>query len=135
MPKSKMKNATDFFGRFVTPQKTAATRSKLQPRDRDDGGRRCDCGASGRRSLQSTNRQTVDRAAVGTSIPIIADAAVEREFGTGALKITPAHDPLDNAIGERHGLPMPSVIDFAGKLNALAPEKIVASIASSPAKP
>ncbi len=60
---------------------------------------------------------------VGRSIPIIADASVESDFGTGALKITPAHDPLDNAIGERHGLPMPSVIDFEGKLNGLAPEK------------
>jgi valyl-tRNA synthetase len=60
---------------------------------------------------------------VGRAIPIIADAAVERDFGTGALKITPAHDPLDNAIGERHGLPMPSVIGFDGNLNELAPEK------------
>jgi valyl-tRNA synthetase len=37
-------------------------------------------------------------------IPVIADAYVDREFGTGALKITPAHDPNDFAIGERHGL-------------------------------
>ena len=61
---------------------------------------------------------------VGRNIPIISDVAVEREFGTGALKITPAHDPLDNEIGERHDLPMPSVIDFAGNLNENAPEKI-----------
>jgi valyl-tRNA synthetase len=60
---------------------------------------------------------------VGRAIPIIADASVERDFGTGALKITPAHDPLDNAIGERHGLPMPSVIGFDGNLTELAPEK------------
>ncbi len=60
---------------------------------------------------------------VGNVIPIIADAAVERDFGTGALKITPAHDPLDNAIGERHQLPMPTVIGFDGKLTDLAPEK------------
>ena len=58
---------------------------------------------------------------VDRAIPIIADVAVERDFGTGALKITPAHDPLDNAIGERHGLPMPSVIGFDGNLNELAP--------------
>ena len=55
------------------------------------------------------------------SIPIIADAAVEREFGTGAVKVTPAHDPLDNEIGERHGLPMPSVIGFDAKMTDEAP--------------
>jgi valyl-tRNA synthetase len=55
------------------------------------------------------------------SIPIIADAAVEREFGTGAVKVTPAHDPLDNAIGERHGLPMLSVIGFDGRITEEAP--------------
>ncbi len=49
-------------------------------------------------------------------IPILADPAVEREFGTGALKITPAHDPTDWEIGVRHGLPAPSVIDLEGKL-------------------
>jgi len=49
-------------------------------------------------------------------VPIIADAAVEREFGVGALKITPAHDPTDFEIGARHGLPRPSVIDLNGNL-------------------
>src|SRR5579883_2117040 len=43
-------------------------------------------------------------------IPIIADEAVDPEFGTGAVKVTPAHDPLDYEIGVRHGLAMPSVI-------------------------
>ncbi|WP_027892811.1 valine--tRNA ligase [Calidithermus chliarophilus] len=57
-------------------------------------------------------------------IPIIADEAVEREFGTGALKITPAHDPADFEIGERHGLEMPSVIDLNAKLaGELVPEE------------
>ena len=37
-------------------------------------------------------------------IPIIADEMVEREFGTGAVKITPAHDPNDFEVGKRHGL-------------------------------
>jgi valyl-tRNA synthetase len=58
----------------------------------------------------------------GRSIPVIADAVVDREFGTGAVKVTPAHDPVDNAIGERHGLPMPSVIGFDGKMTTEAPE-------------
>ncbi|WP_221090609.1 valine--tRNA ligase [Deinococcus aquaedulcis] len=49
-------------------------------------------------------------------VPIIADEAVEMEFGVGALKITPAHDPTDFEIGERHGLARPSVIDLHGNL-------------------
>ena len=49
-------------------------------------------------------------------VPIIADTVVEREFGTGALKITPAHDPADFEIGCRHGLPRPSVIDLEARL-------------------
>lgn len=49
-------------------------------------------------------------------IPVIADESVEREFGTGALKITPGHDFTDNEIGERHKLPQPSVIGFDAKL-------------------
>jgi valyl-tRNA synthetase len=56
-------------------------------------------------------------------IPIIADDAVEMEFGTGALKITPAHDPTDFEIGARHNLPRPSVIDLNAKLfSDLVPE-------------
>ena len=62
---------------------------------------------------------------VGRAIPIVADAAVERDFGTGAVKVTPAHDPLDNAIGERHELPMPSVIGFDGRMTAEAPAPYV----------
>ncbi len=58
------------------------------------------------------------------SVPIIADSAVEREFGVGALKITPAHDPTDFEIGERHGLARPSVIDLQGHLTSeLVPEQ------------
>jgi len=49
-------------------------------------------------------------------IPILADPAVEREFGTGALKVTPAHDPLDYEIGERHGLTPVSVINPEGRM-------------------
>jgi valyl-tRNA synthetase len=57
-------------------------------------------------------------------IPIIADEAVEMDFGTGALKITPAHDPTDFEIGERHNLSRPSVIDLNAKLfSNLVPEQ------------
>ena len=54
---------------------------------------------------------------VGRELPIIADEAVEAGFGTGALKITPAHDPVDFDIGMRHNLPSVKVIDFDGKIN------------------
>jgi valyl-tRNA synthetase len=53
-------------------------------------------------------------------IPIIADAAVDREFGTGALKITPAHDKVDFEIGQRHKLPPVDVLNPDGTLNDLA---------------
>ncbi|HEY1074862.1 MAG TPA: valine--tRNA ligase [Patescibacteria group bacterium] len=50
------------------------------------------------------------------SLPVIADDYVNREFGTGALKITPAHDPNDFEIAQRHNLDLPIVIDQYGKL-------------------
>jgi valyl-tRNA synthetase len=53
-------------------------------------------------------------------IPIIADSAVDREFGTGALKITPAHDKVDYEVGLRHKLPIIDVLEANGVLNALA---------------
>ncbi len=53
-------------------------------------------------------------------IPIVADDAVAIDFGTGALKITPGHDPLDFEIGERHGLPSISAIGLDGRLNGEA---------------
>jgi valyl-tRNA synthetase len=51
---------------------------------------------------------------VGRRIPILADDHVDPEFGTGAVKVTPAHDPNDFEIGRRHGLPMPSIMDESG---------------------
>ena len=50
-------------------------------------------------------------------IPVIADDYVDREFGTGALKITPGHDPNDYEIGEKHNLAVISVLDEAAKVN------------------
>ncbi len=50
-------------------------------------------------------------------VPVIADTAVRIEFGTGAVKITPAHDPDDYATGRRHDLPMINVFDDAGRIN------------------
>src|SRR6266852_818184 len=51
-------------------------------------------------------------------IPIIADEFVEPEFGTGAVKVTPAHDPNDYEMGVRHGLPQVVVIDLQAKMTA-----------------
>jgi valyl-tRNA synthetase len=50
-------------------------------------------------------------------IPIIADAYVDREFGTGAVKVTPAHDFNDYAVGQRHELPMIGVLTLDGRIN------------------
>jgi len=54
---------------------------------------------------------------LGREIPVIADDYVSREFGTGALKITPGHDPNDYAIAQRHNLPILSILDEAAKIN------------------
>ncbi|WP_152398603.1 valine--tRNA ligase [Paenibacillus cellulositrophicus] len=54
---------------------------------------------------------------VGREIPIIADEYVEREFGSGAVKITPAHDPNDFEVGLRHDLPQIIVMDETGTMN------------------
>jgi valyl-tRNA synthetase len=53
----------------------------------------------------------------GRTIPIIADEAIERDFGTGAVKITPGHDPLDFEIGQRHGLPAINIMNQDASLN------------------
>jgi len=60
---------------------------------------------------------------VGRKLKIIADEYVKPEFGTGALKITPAHDPNDFEIGRRHSLPQPSVIGEDGRITEEAPEE------------
>lgn len=53
---------------------------------------------------------------INKEIPIIGDEAVDPEFGTGALKITPGHDPLDFEVGERHNLERISVVDRSGAM-------------------
>jgi valyl-tRNA synthetase len=55
-------------------------------------------------------------------VPIIADERVEPEFGTGALKVTPGHDPIDFEIGREHGLPELAVIGLDGRMNEQAGE-------------
>ncbi len=56
-------------------------------------------------------------------IPVIADSYVDLEFGTGCVKVTPAHDFNDYAVGQRHNLPMISILTLDAKVNDHAPEK------------
>jgi valyl-tRNA synthetase len=58
----------------------------------------------------------------GREIPIIAEPLIDMAFGTGAVKVTPAHDPVDNEIGRRHGLPQINILTQDGKLNENVPE-------------
>ncbi|WP_272971083.1 valine--tRNA ligase [Comamonas terrigena] len=67
--------------------------------------------------------QTVTLPLVGRQIPIIADEYVDREFGTGVVKVTPAHDQNDYQVGLRHKLPMICVLTLTAKINDEAPEK------------
>ena len=57
---------------------------------------------------------------IGREMPIVADHAIDPEFGTGALKVTPGHDPTDFDIGQRHDLPVITVIDPDGNMAAQA---------------
>ncbi|TFW35576.1 valine--tRNA ligase [Massilia horti] len=59
----------------------------------------------------------------GREVPIVADSYVEKEFGTGCVKITPAHDFNDYALGQRHNLPMINVFTLDAKINDVAPEQ------------
>ena len=59
---------------------------------------------------------------VGRKIPIIGDEFVDREFGTGCVKVTPAHDPNDFEMGKRHNLPMINIMNKDGSLNENAGE-------------
>jgi valyl-tRNA synthetase len=61
--------------------------------------------------------QSVIVPVLGREIPVIADHYVSREFGTGALKVTPGHDPNDYLIAQRHNLPVISVLDEAAQIN------------------
>ncbi|WP_296367402.1 valine--tRNA ligase [Vulcanococcus sp. Clear-D1] len=64
--------------------------------------------------------QTLTLPLVGREIPIVADDHVDAEFGTGCVKVTPAHDPNDFAIGQRHALPLITVMAKDGSMNEAA---------------
>ncbi len=57
---------------------------------------------------------------VNRTVPVVADAFVDRDFGTGVVKVTPFHDPNDFALGRRHQLPLVQVIGFDGRMTAAA---------------
>lgn len=66
--------------------------------------------------------KTVTLPIIGRQIPVIADSFVDQKFGTGAVKLTPAHDPNDYEVGEKHSLPKITVISFGGKMSDDLPE-------------
>ena len=66
--------------------------------------------------------KTVKLPLVGREIPVITDEFVDQNFGTGAVKITPAHDPNDFEVGKRHHLPMITVITTEGEIAGDLPE-------------
>ena len=87
----------------------------------DDAGRHRRRGEPGRRALpRPRSASTAILPLVGRRLPIIADDYVKPEFGTGALKITPGHDPNDFEIGRRHGLEEISVIGEDGRMTEAA---------------
>ncbi len=67
--------------------------------------------------------QTVELPLTGRRIPIVADPHVDPAFGTGAVKVTPAHDPDDFEIGRRHDLPSLTIMDERGVITASGPFK------------
>ena len=67
--------------------------------------------------------KTVTLPLTGRTIPVIADDYVDKDFGTGCVKITPAHDFNDWQIGQRHGLAPIGILDLEAKVNANAPAK------------
>jgi valyl-tRNA synthetase len=64
---------------------------------------------------------TVPLPLTGRRIPVVADAHVDPAFGTGAVKVTPAHDPNDFEIGRRHGLPSLAILDERGVITVAGP--------------
>ena len=69
--------------------------------------------------------KTVALPLTGREIPIITDTFVDPEFGTGCVKVTPAHDPNDFAMGERHDLEFINIMNDDASLNSNVPEKYI----------
>ena len=67
--------------------------------------------------------KTVRLPIVGRDLPVVFDTYVEKDFGTGVVKITPAHDPNDWEVAKRHDLPVVNILNADGTLNGEVPEK------------
>jgi valyl-tRNA synthetase len=67
--------------------------------------------------------KTVRHPFTGEDLPVVADPEVDREFGTGAVKLTPAHDALDFDIAQRAGLPLKNILTAEARLSDAAPEE------------
>ncbi|MCK9515763.1 MAG: valine--tRNA ligase, partial [Ottowia sp.] len=67
--------------------------------------------------------KTVTLPLVGRELPVIADDYVDQAFGTGVVKVTPAHDANDYAVGQRHDLPLIEVLTLSADISDAAPEK------------
>lgn len=70
----------------------------------------------------------------GRRMPIIADTMVEQEFGTGAVKITPAHDPNDYETGVRHKLEFINILNDDGTLNENVGDKFKVGVIDAPSR-
>ena len=72
---------------------------------------------------------------VNREIPIVADEYVDMDFGTGVVKITPAHDPNDFEVGKRHNLPVINVMNDDGTINENGGKYAGMTTATRPARP
>ena len=109
----------------------SAIRSRTDPgpsRSPPRGWRRCSA-TRGSRCTPATNGtqqlvgKTVTHPFDGREIPIVADGAIDPEFGTGAVKVTPAHDPIDFEIAQRTGLPLINIFNADATVNENAAEE------------
>ena len=87
---------------------------------RNDAGRYRDCRESRRQEIQHLIGKTAVLPIQNREIPIVGDIAIDPKFGTGAVKVTPAHDILDFEIGQRHKLETIQVIDERAKMTVIA---------------
>ena len=86
--------------------------------------------ASGRRAATDTSSASTSiLPLVGRRIPIVADDYADPEKGTGAVKITPAHDFNDFEVGKRHGLPQINILDREGAAHASGNEDYLRGLA------
>ena len=124
MRKSSIPSRPRTFGTSTTPRPTAA-RGSPSPRRvprRCFGDTAVAVNPNDERYTNLIGKQLV-LPLTGRTIPVIADEYVEMEFGSGAVKITPAHDPNDFEVGLRHNLDMPRIMNDDATMSDLCPEQ------------